>query len=164
MIAMAELPATDIESAVPAAMDRESFLVFETSRGLFGLPVLGVNEILTLQHVTRLPNVEDEVLGVLNMRGDIIPMVDLNRKLVGTYASVTPQSRIIVAGVREKLIGLLVDRIAGVVHAVPENLSEAQMRGLSSDLIAGVSRSDAGIFLVLNPAALPGATSASGEN
>lgn len=163
MIAMTDLPSTDLQSPTPAAMDRESFLVFETSRGLFGLPVLGVNEILTLQHVTRLPNVEDEVLGVLNMRGDIIPMIDLNRRLVGTYATVTPQSRIIVAGVREKLIGLLVDRIAGVVHAVPENLSEAQMQGLSSDLVSGVSRSEAGIFLVLNPAALPGA-SASGES
>ncbi len=133
-----------------AGEDIHQFLTFAVAGGEYGIDVLDTHEILKPVLVTRLPNVEDDVLGVINLRGNIIPIIDLNRKFRGEFSVVDVQSRIIVVHHRGKYTGLLVDRVLEVAQVPESGLEGSEVRGLSNEYIEGVGRSKERLFLILN--------------
>src|SRR5512137_1246495 len=88
----------DTEGESEASVERKEvqFLVFRCGAGLYGVDLLKIHEILKPLPVTRLPNVDEEVLGVINLRGNIIPVLDVLKTLRDEYSTLVPTSRIIV--------------------------------------------------------------------
>ena len=72
------------------------FLSFAVSNEIFGIDLIHVHEILRPVFITRIPNVEEHVLGVINLRGEIIPIIDLKKKFEQGFTEITKISRIIV--------------------------------------------------------------------
>ncbi|MEQ9366209.1 MAG: chemotaxis protein CheW [Leptospirales bacterium] len=126
------------------------FLTFSVAGGEYGIDILDTHEILKPVVVTRLPNVESDVLGVINLRGNIIPIIDLNQKFRGAFSALELQSRIVVVFYKGKYTGLLVDRVLEVAQVPESGLESAGVRGLSNEYIQGVGRSDQRLFLILN--------------
>lgn len=137
-----------------ASADRIQFLVFQAGKGFFGINIVETHEILKPVTVTRLPNVEPDVMGVINLRGNIIPVIDVNRKFQRTYTELSPASRIVVCMHEGKYLGLIVDRVVEVARILEDEIEGAEVKGLSNQFVRGVGRSDNRLFLILNLKAL----------
>lgn len=127
------------------------FLIFEATDGHYGINILQTHEVLKPVAVTRLPNVEDDVLGVINLRGSIIPVIDINKKFGYNYTRLTPHSRIIVCTIDGKMTGILVNRVMEVARIPEESIEGPEVHELSEQHVSGVGRSGERIFLILNP-------------
>jgi len=148
----------DILSKITHALDNpetgkrgQQILLFECNSQDFGISILETHEILKPVPITRLPNVEPEILGMINLRGNIIPVIDLGRKFFGRYISVTPQCRIIICHQNEShYSGFLVDRIGRVVSMEDEANEWPEARDLSGGYFRGVGRSLSKVYLILD--------------
>ncbi len=100
---------------------------------LCGIDIKSIQEINKLIDMTQVPQAPDYVLGVLNLRGEIVTVIDLGRKLGLSPANITPDSRNIIINYQNENVGLLVDKIGDVVEVdtkkiepAPANLEEIQ--------------------------------------
>jgi purine-binding chemotaxis protein CheW len=119
----------------------EHLATFFLGREEYGVDVRLVQEIIRVSEVTQVPRAPDFVKGVINLRGRIIPVVDLKRKLGLGEVEIVRQSRIVVVKVKERLIGLLVDAASQVlkvpvstIEGAPEEVMEidaAAIRGVA---------------------------------
>ncbi|MCB1164565.1 MAG: purine-binding chemotaxis protein CheW [Leptospiraceae bacterium] len=152
--ALSERGYYDADLDQEALIEKLQFLVFQSGNGMYGVNILETHEILKPVAVTRLPNVESEVLGVINLRGNIIPVIDILKKFSGDYAEITDSTRIVVCTWQEKNLGLLVDRVVEVASVAEEDIESPEVKGLSNQYLKGVGRSNERIFLIFNLAIL----------
>ncbi|TGL57966.1 purine-binding chemotaxis protein CheW [Leptospira ognonensis] len=132
--------------------DIEQFLTFTINGEYFGLQLLHVHEILKPVMITRIPNVEDYILGVINLRGEIIPIVDLKKRFHEIDSDITPISRIVVVMLNEKRCGILVDEVKQVVKVQKDFISYT-VDDLSlnySKMVESVSRHENHLILNLD--------------
>jgi purine-binding chemotaxis protein CheW len=130
----------------------EQFLTFTIAGEFFGLQLLHVHEILKPVIITRIPNVANYILGVINLRGEIIPIIDLKKRFHQTDATILPVSRIIVVMLNEKRCGILVDEVKQVVK-VQKNFISYTVDDLSlnySKMVESVSRYENHLILNLD--------------
>src|SRR5258706_5833368 len=114
-----------------AAEATEHLATFFLGREEYGVDVRLVQEIIRVTEITQVPRAPDFIKGVINLRGRIIPVVDLKRKLRLGEVEVARQSRIVVVKIKERLIGLLVDGASQVlkvpvstIEAAPDEVTE----------------------------------------
>jgi len=144
--------AGDSPTAPIAATRIETWVTFALGGETFGLPVASVLEILRVAGITRVPHAPRVVRGVTNMRGKVLPVVDLRVRLGMEVAEITLQSRILVASSRGRLLGLLVDAVTQVdridrnaVQQPPPDVMTTQ-----SDYIIGVSQLGERLVILLD--------------
>jgi purine-binding chemotaxis protein CheW len=94
----------------------ETWVSFSLGNESFGLPVSNVQEILRAGSITRVPHAPHSVRGVANMRGRVLPVVDLRVRLGIEEGLLSPLSRILVVETKGRLIGLLVDAVQQVIR------------------------------------------------
>ena len=102
---------------------------------LFGLDAAGIQEVIRLGPLTPVPRAPEEVLGIMNLRGRIVTILDVNLMLGFGKAITGPDSRVFIIEDRNEFIGLLVDRVGEAVEVdrdgllpPPANLPQAQAR------------------------------------
>ncbi len=137
---------------VEQALDQ--YLVFEIRGGAYGVDILQTQEVLKPIVATRIPNTTPEMLGVINLRGSIVPVIDLGKKFGYEFTTLTASSRIIVCSFAGKLIGLLADRVLETARLPAAAIEGAEVRGLSREYVVGAGRSGDRVFLLMNPAAV----------
>jgi purine-binding chemotaxis protein CheW len=128
------------------------FLSFTVSNELFGIDLIHVHEILRPAFITRIPNVEIFVLGVINLRGEIIPIIDLKKKFEQGFTDITKMSRIIVLEYNTKRFGLVVEEVKQVIKIQKSSISFINNQ-LSMDfnhMIDNVGRSGELIVLIID--------------
>jgi purine-binding chemotaxis protein CheW len=95
--------------------DREQFVTLGLDREVFAVPVAKVQEILDVRAISALPHAPDYLLGIIDVRGRSVPVVDLRVKLGMPSVAATPDTRILVTelsvGGRRLVLGLLADRV-----------------------------------------------------
>jgi purine-binding chemotaxis protein CheW len=105
------------------------YLTFVLGGGAFGVPILKVREIIRLLDITPIPRMPDYVRGVINLRGKIVPVIDLRMKLALPNSAPTNRSCIIVVYVAmadsTKLMGLIVDALEEVYQINAEDIEPA---------------------------------------
>ncbi|MDE2303956.1 MAG: purine-binding chemotaxis protein CheW [Gammaproteobacteria bacterium] len=108
-------------------------LTFSLGEEHFGVDILRVKEIRGWTPVTKIPQVPPHVLGVLNLRGSIVPIVDLRVRFGLAHAEFTPLTVIIVltvnVGDTQREFGLVVDGVSDVVNIAAENLKDTPSLG-----------------------------------
>ncbi|MBN2383417.1 chemotaxis protein CheW [bacterium] len=133
---------------------RLKFVSFYLDDNMYALPIHTVQEINRVTSITHIPNAPVFILGVVNMRGKILTVIELKRRLNLGSTPITKESRIVVSeyGSQTKLIGLLVDRVAQVItidedkiEATPEDLSREQRK-----YVKGVTLLDEKIVSILD--------------
>jgi purine-binding chemotaxis protein CheW len=122
------MTATASQGATPQRASSHQVLTFSLGAENFGVDILRVQEIRGWSPVTRIPQVPSHVLGVLNLRGAIVPIIDLRVRFGLAQADFTPLTVIIVLSVKSaqgtREFGLVVDGVSDVVDIEPENMKE----------------------------------------
>lgn len=133
-----------------------TYVIFGLSGQVFGVDVAHVREILDLQRINRLPNAAQDCVGVIDTRGESIPIIDLCRRFAMPGSEADADTRIIVfefqsAG-RLQAIGTLADRVLGVVPVEPDEVEPAPasaFEGLSAGSVTGLVRRDGELVTLL---------------
>lgn len=125
---------------------------FTVGEALCGMDILQIQEINKIMHRTPVPQAPDYVLGVLNLRGKIVTIIDLAKKLgLGDTAS-SDQARNIIVNCFDGSGGLLVSRIGDVIQVQSDTKEKApaNMRGIEGKYISGVFKTDTQLIGLLN--------------
>ena len=119
-------------------------------------PVGEVAEILTLPRVTALPRVKNWVLGVANVRGRLVPVIDLHRYLGLTATIARLQWRVLVVEDAELVVGLVVEQSLGMLHFVEDSFEVGSPEGLGTieTYVKGAYRQGGRVFCVASLKAL----------
>ncbi len=139
---------TELEDAAPASeVQTKQFLVFESDNLLFGADVEHVMEIITNYVITPLPIVPSYIRGIINLRGQIIPILDIRLRLGKPPSEV---SCVIVLDVHGTYIGILVDGVAQMESVPRDNLLPVPERN-AQELVSGMcSLQDGSTMLILD--------------
>ncbi|ABJ75570.1 chemotaxis protein CheW [Leptospira borgpetersenii] len=132
---------------------QKEYLTFNVNKEIFGIDILKIHEILKPVPITRIPNGGDYILGVINLRGEIIPIIDLKQVFGIGYSDIIPSTRIIVVVQDEKRAGILVDTVRQVVKIQYDKINSNTTDDLTlnySSLIESVSQADETLILNLN--------------
>jgi len=118
----------------------------------FAVDILKVQEINRMMSLTRVPSSPPEVEGVINLRGKIIPVVDLRRRFALPPAARSPQSRIVVVEVHGRVIGFVVDRVSEVLRISRSIVEPApsMVCSVDSDFIEGVGKLEDRLLILLD--------------
>jgi len=108
-------------------MDKELQVVgFRIGRETFGLPIASVREIVRVPEITSVPNAPDYIEGVINLRGRIIPVVDLRKRFGEKSLETSKKNRIVVVEMESRAIGLLVNSASEVLKIPPSEIEAPQ--------------------------------------
>jgi len=118
----------------------------------YGVDILSVHEILRFPEMTRLPNTPPFIKGVINLRGNVIPVVDMRIRFGFPEGDVTDLTRIIVVETGGKQVGILVDNVYQVVRIPVANIDPPSdlITGISEDFISGIGRLRDRLIVLLN--------------
>jgi purine-binding chemotaxis protein CheW len=145
--------ATPLREERKAAEATEHLATFFLAREEYGVDVRLVQEIIRVSEITPVPRAPGFIKGVINLRGRIIPVVDLKRKLnLGEVDVAARQSRIVVVKVRDRLIGLLVDGASQVlkvpvasIEPPPEEVVE-----IDANYVRGVAKLESRLIILMD--------------
>lgn len=126
-------------------------VIFSLAGEEYAVPIRSVREVLRLQPIGRVPGVPDHVTGVINVRGQVMPVIDA-RSLIGLVRTEPSHSaRILVIEAGKRMTGLLVDAVTQVAH-IPENslTSGEDKIGITVDFVQGISQWEDRLIILLD--------------
>jgi purine-binding chemotaxis protein CheW len=132
------------------------YLTFKLAEEEYGLEILKVQEIIQMQAVTRVPRTPDYVRGVINLRGKVIPVVDLRRKFGLESAKDTEKTCIIVVQIANKdgkvVMGIIIDEVKEVLDIRAENIEETPSFGstVNTEFILGIGKIGTSVKMLLS--------------
>ena len=128
------------------------FLTFGIGQEVFGIKIRVVREIIGMQPINTLPEVPDYIRGIINLRGKIIPVIDMRIKFHKEPTPYTDRTCIVVIDTQEMVVGLIVDRVAEVISIKEENIVPPpdQKTGMHNTYIQGIGKVDDNVKLLLD--------------
>jgi purine-binding chemotaxis protein CheW len=96
--------------------DEVQLVIFHLAKEHYGLPITKVQDINRLMPITKMPSVPDFLEGIINLRGKIIPVVDLRKRFSLPAVEHTDSTRIIIVQIRRELVGIIVDSVTEVAR------------------------------------------------
>jgi purine-binding chemotaxis protein CheW len=132
------------------------YLTFKLADEEYGLEILKVQEIIQMQAVTRIPRTPDYVRGVINLRGKVIPVIDLRKKFSLDTIKDTEKTCIIVVQIANKnshvVMGIIIDAVKEVLNIKSENIEETPSFGTSvnTDFILGIGKVGSTVKMLLD--------------
>jgi purine-binding chemotaxis protein CheW len=128
------------------------FISFSVGEEEYGLELLRVKEVIRIREITWLPKAPSFVKGIINLRGDVIPIVDLRDKFGLEAKENTAMTRVIVVEVEGRLMGMVVDSASQVVRIPVDQIDPPPpvLGGLSQEFITGVGKLDDKLVILLN--------------
>ena len=101
------------------------YLTFRLDQEEYGIDILKVQEIRGYEPPTRVANAPDFIKGVVNLRGTIVPIVDMRLKFSCTRAEYNSFTVVIILNLRNRIVGIVVDSVSDVMELPPESLKSA---------------------------------------
>jgi purine-binding chemotaxis protein CheW len=139
---MHSLAAQEPTMNASAGGDEQQLVVFQLGAEFYGVDIARVHEIIRMQGVTRVPRAPSFVEGVINLRGKVIPVVDLRRRFGLPSAEHTRASRIAVVEIGEQVVGIVVDGVSEVLRvssSVVEPPSPV-VAAIDSEYVQGIAK------------------------
>jgi purine-binding chemotaxis protein CheW len=130
------------------------YLTFCLSKKLYGLQILNIKEIIEYGELTEVPMTPAFISGVINLRGRVVPVIDLGNRFSGVSEPITKRTSIVIVEVKtedlELEIGITVDLVSEVIEVSPENIEPSPNLGeqIETQFISGMAKVD-GKFLIL---------------
>ncbi|MDA8088573.1 MAG: chemotaxis protein CheW [Nitrospiraceae bacterium] len=131
------------------------YLTFRLGEGVFAFDITQVREVLDYTSVTRVPRTPDFMCGVINLRGSVVPVVDMRLKFGMPRTEKTINTCIIIVeikiGQESALIGAMADSVQEVMELEPESIEPAPRigAGLKVDFIKGMGKRDEKLFIII---------------
>ncbi len=136
---------------------KSMFMTFQTGKELFGISIAYVNEIIGMQPITGVPEVEDYIKGLINLRGKIIPVIDVRARFMMEPIDYDDRTCIIVISVKNMMVGLIVEKIAEVDTikeddiVPPPSLGRRNIGSEHNKYVYGLARTGNVMKLLLDP-------------
>lgn len=109
---------------------QDKYVTFKSGNEYYGIKIEYVNEIIVFQEITEIPESEDYIKGLINLRGKIIPVVDVRLRFRQEPIEYNDRTCIIVLNVNDTVVGLIVEKIAEVVEIPEENILPSPTIGM----------------------------------
>lgn len=128
------------------------YVLFKLDNEDYGLNIDDVLSIEKIQSCTRVPNAPEYVVGVINLRGEVIPILDLRRKLNLEPKPGDQNSRIIITSSNDIVVGLIVDSSSEVLEIKDENIDNPSATGEKkfNEYIKGIGKDNKRLVIVLD--------------
>jgi purine-binding chemotaxis protein CheW len=153
---MAE-PAETMNQAITAMSDREGkYLTFTLDEEDYGIGILKIKEIIGMMPITPVPQTPEHVKGVINLRGRVIPVVDLRLRFGMDSIDYNERTCIIVVEIEGEagtvMIGIVVDSVSEVLNIKAEEIEDTPTFGtkLNTDYILGMAKMEGGVKILLD--------------
>jgi purine-binding chemotaxis protein CheW len=140
--------ADDAARAVP----KQEYLTFKLGQEEYCLDILKVQEIRGYDTVTSIANTPDFIKGVINLRGNIVPIVDLRIKFRLSEARYDETTIAIILNLKKKMIGMVVDSVSDVIAVPLDEIREAPRFGstINTEFISGMATVDGHMLIVVD--------------
>ncbi len=142
--------------AVESITEAAQYLTFTLSEEIFALPVLKVREVLDYMNITKVPQAPDFMRGVINVRGSVVPVVDMRLKLGMTATEQSVNTCIILTEIAIEedttVIGALADSVKEVMDLDPEHIDPPPKIGSKwrTEFIRGIGKRDEDFIIILD--------------
>ncbi len=132
------------------------YMTFKSGNEYFGMKIQYVNEIIQFQAITAIPETEDYIKGLINLRGKVIPVIDVRLRFKQEPFEYNDRTCIIVINVKSTVVGLIVEQIAEVVEIKEENILPPPAIGRSdkahqNKYVYGIGKVGDAVKLLLDP-------------
>lgn len=147
---------TSVNQAIKEITNREGkYLTFSLGAEEYGIGILKIKEIIGMMPITAVPRTPPFVKGVINLRGKVIPVIDLRVKFGMEDKSYTDKTCIIVVEIKEQnsiLMGIVVDAVSEVLNIKAAEIEETPNFGTNLDLdyISGIAKINGGVKILLD--------------
>ncbi len=140
-----------------SAVEKKQYLTFKVGKEIYGLRLNQAKEIIKPPKITSVPNTEDYILGVINLRGQVVPVINLKNKLGLTEDTTIDinqdkSKKIVVININGMLIGVYVDGVNEVINISVEDIEGVteNRTGIREEFIKGVSTYGDYLIIVLD--------------
>ena len=143
----------DMESSDQIAERKEIQLAcFRVGDQLYSLDILRIKEVIRPLKLTPVPKAPVFIEGVINLRGVVLPVVDLRKRFDQTVAPSNSKTRILICVLNEKIIGLIVDEVIEVKSFTRSEIQPAPrfIKGLNTDYFIGVCQRNDDLVMIMN--------------
>jgi purine-binding chemotaxis protein CheW len=133
--------------------DELQLVVFTLGEDEFGVDIGSVLEIIKVVPITEVPDVPDYVEGIINLRGQIISVIDLEKKLGDKQIEETPDTRIMIVSIHDNTLGMKVDSVTEVLRISSEDVSPPPKNlatKVHQNFIKGVGKIGERLIILLN--------------
>ena len=140
-------------SAIAEPVTSEQQLVaFHLAGETYGVDIALINEIIRMSEITAIPRTPTEVEGIINLRGKIVPIVDLRKRMELPVVPKTSATRIIVLAFDEHIVGIIVDRVEGVVRIADSDIEPPSqlITCRDQDYVRAVGKTEGQLVILLN--------------
>lgn len=133
-------------------VEKREFLAFTLGREEYCIDILKVQEIRGYETVTPIPNTPAFMKGVVNLRGLIVPIIDLRIKLALDSVAYDQFTVVIILSIRGRIVGVVVDSVSDVVALAAEEIKEAPQLGavIKTDYIDGLVTIDERMLIIID--------------
>ena len=133
-------------------MAEKQYVIFKLGNEEYGVDIMNVKEISEFKESIKVPNAPYFVSGIINLRGEIIPIVDLKKRFNINSEIVDKDTRIIVINLNDKLVGFIVDDASQVLRINDENIDSAPelVTGMDRQYISGVGKVGEKLIIILD--------------
>src|SRR5690606_32636201 len=128
------------------------WVTFQLDNETYGINVMQVQEVLRYTDIAPVPGAPDYVLGIINLRGNVVTVIDTRARFGLPPSEVSDQSRIVIIEAEKEVIGILVDAVAEVVYLKRSDIEVAPNVGTeeSAKFIQGVSNRDGELLILVD--------------
>jgi purine-binding chemotaxis protein CheW len=153
---MAEAQQTTEHTIREADRREGKYLTFSLCGEEYGIVILKIKEIIGLMNITSVPQTPDYVKGVINLRGKVIPVVDLRLRFGMEAEDYTERTCIIVVEIKKEtavmMVGVVVDSVSEVLSIANEDVDNTPMFGanVNTQYILGMAKMDGGVKILID--------------
>jgi purine-binding chemotaxis protein CheW len=139
------------QEEVPGRAELLQLVSFRVGGEEYGLDILRVQEIIRLQHLTRVPNAPDSLDGVMNLRGKIIPVIALRKRFGLEPQAPDKETRIIVVEIQGTVLGFIVDAVSEVLRIPADTVGPPPLLAKATqDYVSGVGKLEDRLLILLD--------------
>lgn len=135
--------------------EKGKYMTFKSGNEYFGLAIQYVNEIIQMQEITAIPETEDYIKGLINLRGKVVPVIDVRLRFKQEPLEYNDRTCIIVINVKSAVVGLIVEKIAEVVEINEDNILPPPKIGhgdkTQNKYVYGIGKVGNAVKLLLDP-------------
>ena len=140
------------QAVLDTSRSEQQLVVFDLDSEAYGVDIGAVREIIRLQEITRVPRTPDFVEGVINLRGKVIPVVDLRKRFMLPVAEQNDDNRIVVIDIGGQDIGIVVDAVTEVLRILTESVEppSSVITTADSDYLMGICKLESRMIILLD--------------
>lgn len=140
------------EQTAASEQARRQYLAFNLDDEEYALDIKLISEIIKVREFTDIPRAPEFILGIISLRGVVVPVFDLRLRLKLGVSELLPTSRIVVCQLEDVSVGLLVDSINQVVNLIDDEIEPPPgvLSGLDREMVSGLGRYQDRMLILLN--------------